>query len=60
MYIKLYKVQEIQQRYMNVVLYFGDKLMIKEHSHSIITFGVVLIATLFGYGLYTLLVMVGF
>ena len=31
----------------------------KEHDHSLITFGVVLIATLFGYGLYALLVMVG-
>ena len=33
---------------------------ITEHEHSLITFGVVLIATLFGYGWYALFLMVGF
>lgn len=33
--------------------------MINEHSHSLITFGVVLIATLLGYGLYALLLFSG-
>lgn len=31
-----------------------------KHEHSLITFGVVLVATLAGYGLYALIVMAGF
>ena len=34
--------------------------MLKKHEHSLITIGVVLIATLFGYGVYALLVVAGF
>ena len=36
------------------------KITLSKHEHSLITFGVVLIATLFGYGLYALVLMVGF
>lgn len=35
-------------------------LKIAKHEHSLITFGVVLVATLAGYGLYALLLMAGF
>ena len=34
--------------------------IISKHEHSLITFGVVLVATLAGYGLYALLLMAGF
>lgn len=36
------------------------KITLSKHEHSLITFGVVLVATLFGYGLYALLLMAGF
>ena len=36
------------------------KTLLSKHEHSLITFGVVLVATLAGYGLYTLILMAGF
>lgn len=36
------------------------KITLSKHEHSLITFGVVLIATLFGYGIETLALMSGF
>ena len=36
------------------------KITLAKHEHSLITFGVVLIATLSGYGLYALILMAGF
>ena len=34
--------------------------MLKKHEHSLITFVVVMLATLLGYGLYAVLIMAGF
>lgn len=36
------------------------KMTTVKHEHSLITFGVVLVATLAGYGLYALILMAGF